>query len=1267
MPRSQRPIIALLFILLITTQSAAYQQIETVQEITGQAEKKEQRLLSGPRAVAVSGEKIYIADTGANRIVVTDHSGKVLLKWGEKGNKPGQFKAPSGIAVDEHNRVYVSDTGNGRIQVFDENGKWIRGFGVKGSGPREFSEPSGITAAKGTLYIADTGNARVQILTSEGIFIGRITVKTKGDELKAPVDVAVDVQNRLYVLDSDANNVRIFDPAGAQLAAFGAKGKGADGFDSPQSIAVDTRGNIYVTDAGNFKLKKFDMTGKLLGSVGSKGDGRGQFREASGLDVDRSGKAFVLDSEKNSLQIFTCETGDGKPLVPASPPPSVAFNRELKGEVSAIALNKRAWAVSADSLNAIGVYEGRKIGAPGSEPGLLKKPRGLAVDSQGNFLVADTGNNRIQKFSLEGNLLQVLGKSGAGEAEFKAPSGVALSPKGNVCVADTGNGRIQVFSPKGAFLGAFGKSGKLAGQFSEPVDLATDGSENIYVVDRANNRISKYDGAGALMWETGKQGSGDGEFSGPENILVSPDNEVYVLDSGNGRVQVFDTGGRFLRKFGSPGKDLGEFRSPVGLALEDGNRLYVGDKGNARVQVFTIRHTPSVPKEITAQASPNEIQIAWKPNVETYLEQYRIYRADSPAGEFRQAAVSAEPFYIDKALPSSKAFHYRVSSQAREGNESAASDAVSAVTPRLMPSTPRKVKIAALEKQVTLSWLPNTEPFMSQYRVYRSTKMDERAFELVAGTDKAIYLDAPLADETIYYYKVTAVGKEGDESPAGEVVFAATPRASLSLPPLEITRVELGEIFASAYKYYEANPLGKALVKNNTDRVFHKVKVSFSIKEFMDFPTEQVIPEIRPGQQMELLLKPVFSNRILEVTENTPLQSELALTYYIAGEPKVITRRFPVTLYERHAMTWDRKAKIGAFVTPRDQAVADFSRSVIQPYVDAYQNLPSSLVYARAVYAALGVMGLKYVVDPTSPFREFSEKTASVDYIQYPRDTLTRKSGDCDDLSILFAASMENIGIGTALVDVPGHVFIMFNTGVYEKDKDTLGFPDPLLVAHQGTVWIPVEMTLVGASFTRAWQKAAEEYGDWSAKGKVDIVSIQKAWEQFRPATLPNADVKFTKVKREEIEAKYKAELETLGRQRLANLSEGYIAALKKNPKDMTSLAQLGVLYGENGLHTEALEQFQKMLAVDKNNAVALNNIGNISFLQGRLDDAKQAYESALKVSPDDPGIMVNLARILYQLNKKDDAKAMFHKAAEIDPRVLRQYGDLAASLGIAK
>jgi Flp pilus assembly protein TadD len=204
----------------------------------------------------------------------------------------------------------------------------------------------------------------------------------------------------------------------------------------------------------------------------------------------------------------------------------------------------------------------------------------------------------------------------------------------------------------------------------------------------------------------------------------------------------------------------------------------------------------------------------------------------------------------------------------------------------------------------------------------------------------------------------------------------------------------------------------------------------------------------------------------------------------------------------------------------------------------------------------------------------------------------------------------------------------------------------------------------VGTSFTRAWQKGAEEYRNWSARNQVDIVTVQKSWDEFKPVTLPGT-VMSMKVKREEIEAAYTDELDMLGRGRLAHLSAGYRDMLKKNPSDLHALGQLGFLYAENDLFAESLEQFQKMLAHDKTNALALNKIGNISYLQGRYDDARQAYEAALKAAPGDPGIMVNLARVALQKGKKEEAKKLFLDAMAIDPRMMRQYPDIAAGLGM--
>ena len=86
-----------------------------------------------------------------------------------------------------------------------------------------------------------------------------------------------------------------------------------------------------------------------------------------------------------------------------------------------------------------------------------------------------------------------------------------------------------------------------------------------------------------------------------------------------------------------------------------------------------------------------------------------------------------------------------------------------------------------------------------------------------------------------------------------------------------------------------------------------------------------------------------------------------------------------------------------------------------------------------------------------------------------------------------------------------------------------------------------------------------------------------------------------------------------------------------------------------------------------KNNSLALNNIGNISYLQERLDDAKLAYEAALQAAPADVGTMANLSRLLLKMNKKEESRTVFRAAADIDPRVLRNFRDLVEASGMSK
>ena len=176
---------------------------------------------------------------------------------------------------------------------------------------------------------------------------------------------------------------------------------------------------------------------------------------------------------------------------------------------------------------ATNMFEGGK----GTEYGQLDFPRGMAVDSARNILIADTNNGRLQRFSVDGIFLGVIGTKGEGPGEFREPSGIAIDLVGNIYVADTGNRRVQKLKSDGTFVAEW--RGAEPG-FDAPRDICIGSDKAIYVVDESRAEIVKFDSDGNVLAIWGERGSGNGQFNPPTSVAVDANNNrVYVADPEN--------------------------------------------------------------------------------------------------------------------------------------------------------------------------------------------------------------------------------------------------------------------------------------------------------------------------------------------------------------------------------------------------------------------------------------------------------------------------------------------------------------------------------------------------------------------------------------------------------------------------------------------------------------------------------------------------------------------------------------------------------------
>ena len=292
---------------------------------------------------------------------------------------------------------------------------------------------------------------------------------------------------------------------------------------------------------------------------------------------------------------------------------------------------------------------GHGDGTAGSEIGAFNTPTVLAV-YQSELYVLDSGNQRVQKFSLSGAPrsfsvqtnpavnLNCLGSSGYMPGEFVDPSDLCMSPAGNLFVADSQNFCVQVFDQSGRLVKLLGRilssrpaATNVTGGFIMPVAVTTDPAGNAYVLDPAKSTIDKFSNslnidpawqtagglhdsafasavdlgwhaaslyvlfrtkimefsaAGGFTKEIEFAGFGQDRLANASRLSIL--DEMFVVSDGN-YLKFFTLEGRFLYSIGGlTGDRDAEFRFPRGAVLV-GDELYIADSGNNRLQIFKRR------------------------------------------------------------------------------------------------------------------------------------------------------------------------------------------------------------------------------------------------------------------------------------------------------------------------------------------------------------------------------------------------------------------------------------------------------------------------------------------------------------------------------------------------------------------------------------------------------------------------------------------------------------------------------------------------------
>jgi phage tail-like protein len=224
--------------------------------------------------------------------------------------------------------------------------------------------------------------------------------------------------------------------------------------------------------------------------------------------------------------------------------------------------------------------------ASGTLGGFINPVR-VALDSSDRIYILDAATSLIKRFDRctgHFEILPRLGTPGSEPRQFLSPQGLAISPRNDLYVADTGNQRVQIFSVKGLALRSIFTTPSGLKSWS-PRDVAISHDCRVYVADYLNGSIHVYDAAGCRRKAFDGAGPNTPALTKPVRIALDRDCRIYVVQEGVNAVTVLDPDGKYIASIAS-GDDLYGRFCPLAIAVDNHGDLHVTDRYQPFLQQF---------------------------------------------------------------------------------------------------------------------------------------------------------------------------------------------------------------------------------------------------------------------------------------------------------------------------------------------------------------------------------------------------------------------------------------------------------------------------------------------------------------------------------------------------------------------------------------------------------------------------------------------------------------------------------------------------------
>jgi sugar lactone lactonase YvrE len=613
--------------------------------ITGDGLPATSTSLNFPSSIAFDPSgTLYFSDTSNTRIRKVAADGTVQTIAGAA--------LPLGIAFDIDGNLLITDMSNNRIlKVSDGNPP---------TSPLRAVFPS--SALRGTLqggWIAGTN------------FTGASAVTFSGTGVSATI-LPGQTQTWLPIAITVAGNA----PLGAQ------------------SVTVTTPSGV-LGPIGGFSI--FSGNPFRVESISSTSEWQGTTFQASISGRGFSGATNVAFSGTGvNASILAGGTDTYIPLTIAIDPAAPSGARTITVTTPAGSSDPfNAFTVIQPRLNTINTIAGNGFGGLSGDSGpatsaSINSPQGVAVDGAGNVFIADTNNNRVRKVTPAGVITTVAGGGAGGlgddgpatSASLNSPTDVAVDSLGNLLIADSGNNRIRKVTTDGvirtvagsSIFGGFSGDGGLAvlAQLYSPSGVSVDPKGNFYIADGGNARVRRVSALGVISTVAGGGTGGDGgpatsaRLFGPTRVSVDQNGNLFIADR---NVRKVDPKGTISTFAGNSTADyagdgglatLAAFNGITGIAADAAGNVFIADSMNNRVRmvdpsgvVITVAGTGTYgfsgdggPAISAALARPRGVAVDGSGNLFiTDTDNNRVRRVPATVSGAGPQITSISPFY----------------------------------------------------------------------------------------------------------------------------------------------------------------------------------------------------------------------------------------------------------------------------------------------------------------------------------------------------------------------------------------------------------------------------------------------------------------------------------------------------------------------------------------------------------------------------------------------------------------------------------------------